>query len=279
MTVVSSAFWLALQGDSPNICEMIELSTVNGTYRWCVSDAPRVSSGQTYDPFPGGASRGAEESTTLKIGTINFTVANTGDLPKILKSNALKGAEVYVFRVFVDTPDLGRLPVFRGQLGDITANRLAITGEARNLFQGIASRFPYYTIQDTCNWKFGGVGCGINTSSVTVGSVGVNVASSTAIFLRATGSALVNSYAPGQLERGRVTMLTGPNSGAVRSVRVNSGDMVFLSHSLPFPVQSGDCFSIYPGCRKRLIDDCTSKFNNSGRFLGAPWIPKQEQAY
>lgn len=278
MRSVSSAFWAAMQTDALVMCELIDLTTRNNTYRWCTNNQPIVSSGYTFDPFPGGSEQGAEESTTLAIGTVNFTVANTGNLTTLLSANAMDRSEVYVRRVFVDSPDLGALPVFRGELADFTRNRLAISGQARNLLQSAGRNWPIYTYLDTCVWRFGSTGCGFNTSSVTV-TTSLNVSSSTPIVLRATSGSLVGSYAPGQLERGRVTILSGANSGQVRTVRVSTGDLMALSHSLPFPVSGDTMFSIYPGCRKRFIDDCTSKYNNANRFLGVPWMPKQEQAF
>lgn len=278
MRDVSSAFWLRLQRDDANLSEFIYLDSPVGAFRWCMSPQPLVSSGETYDPFPGAASTGVEETTTLKIGTTTFVVANTGDLPRLIRSNALATAEVYIFRSFVDTPDLGRLPVFRGTFGDITHNRLQMTGQVRNQFQTTAKQFPYYTYQDTCVWRFGSVGCGKNVNSITINSLTMTGSSTPLVLLANTGT-LAGSYTPGRLERGRVTVMTGANSGQIRSVRVSSGDMLALSHSLPFAISSGDYFTIYPGCRKRLIDDCTSFHNNANRFFGAPWMPKQEQAF
>lgn len=277
MMSVSSAFWAALQRDEVNITEFIELTSPIGTYRWCVSPQPLVSSRQVYDPFPGGTAKGAEESTTLRIGSMVFTIANTGALPRLLRSNALYEAEVYAFRALVDSPDIGRLPVFRGKLGDITHNRDAITGQLRDRMGSVAKQFPYYTYQDTCVWRFGSVGCGVDTTSLT--TTQTLVGSSIPIILYATSGTLVRSYAPGQLERGRVTVLTGLNSGQIRTVRVSTGDMLALSHTLPFAVSSGDTFSLYPGCRKRFNDDCTSKYNNAHRSLSFAWMPKQEQAF
>jgi hypothetical protein len=37
--------------------------------------------------------------------------------------------------------------------------------------------------------------------------------------------------------------------------------------------------AIYPGCRKRLTEDCKSTYNNAENFMGFPWIPIQEQAF
>lgn len=279
MKTVNATFLAALQSDTPLICEIITLGTVQGDYHWTTANQPVVSSGTTYDPLPGGSSSGLEDNLSLVIGNINFTIANTGDLQGIIPANGLDASSLYIRRVLTNSPDLDALPLFRGNMGDFAYTRAAISGTARTMMQKAKPQWPTYTYMDTCVWRFGSTGCGYNVTSSTVNSLGVNVGSSTAIALIAGSGSLVGSYAPGQLERGRVTVITGPNSGQVRSVRISSGDYIGLSHSLPYAPQSGDAFSIYPGCRKRFLDDCTSKYNNAHRFLGFPWMPRQEQAF
>jgi uncharacterized phage protein (TIGR02218 family) len=278
MRSVNSAFWQRLQGKNINIAELIELTTTFGTFRWTTANAPLVSSGHTFDPFPGAASRGAEESTDLGIGNMDFVVANSGPINTQLMANQLDFASVIVSRVFVDTPDLGRLYVFRGNLADLSYTRQVITGQARNIFNGVTGRFPYHTYQDTCVWRFGSAGCGINTSSYTV-STSIVPSSSTPLTLLASSGGISGRYESGRLDRGRLTVLTGPNSGQVRTVRANSGDFIVLSHPLPYSVTSGFAFEVFPGCRKRIIDDCTSLYNNQTRALAFPWIPRAESAF
>jgi hypothetical protein len=40
------------------------------------------------------------------------------------------------------------------------------------------------------------------------------------------------------------------------------------------PDLSGLTLSIHPGCKKRLLEDCKSLYNNDKNFLGFPWIPQ-----
>jgi uncharacterized phage protein (TIGR02218 family) len=280
MKTVNSAFFNRLQGnDISGLCEMVELYTPAGALYWTTCNAPVVNSGHTYDPFPGTSDQGMEEDTNLTIGTQGFTVANTGMLATLMAANVLDVASIYVFRTFADTPGLGNVAVFRGMLGDFSYNRLSVSGTVRSPLQMASADWPYYTYMDTCVWRFGGPGCGVNTSSITIVCSSFNASSSTAVNLVATSGTFTRSYAPGQLERGRVTILTGSNSGQVRTVRLSSGDVLGLSHSLPYAPQSGDVWSVYPGCRKRFVTDCVSKYNNAERFFGAPWMPLQEQAF
>lgn len=276
MRDVSSAFWLAFQQDGIRVCELIELSTPNGVMRWTSANASMVSSGLTYDPFPG--RHGAiEESTDLGIGTVEFAAVNSGNLRALVDTNGLDVASMYIRRVLVNSPDYGTVGVFRGKLADFAYNRAIFEAQARNIFNGIANNWPIYTYQDTCVWRFGGTGCGFDTSTIAfTGSIVAG--SSSPYILLANSGTITRSYAPGQLERGRVTITSGVNSGQVRTIRVHTGDLIGLSHPLSFPTSAGLNYSIYPGCRKRSVD-CASKYNNIANFFAFPWMPKQEQAF
>jgi len=278
MRSVSSAFWLALQQDAIQIAELIELNVPSGTLRWTTANHEIVSSGSNFKPLPGSTGRGAEESTDLSVGTIEFSVVNSGDFRTLVFGDSLLNAALSVSRVIINSPDIGRIWMFRGKLGDITYNRDEISGQARNRFNGIAESFPNQTYQDHCVWRFGSVGCGFDTANITV-SAAFNAGASTPLVVVASAGTISGSYSPSYLERGRLTVLTGANSGQVRTIRTQTGDMMGLSHSLPNAVASGDTFRVFPGCRKRWIEDCASKYNNTANFLGFPWIPKREQAY
>ena len=275
--VVSSAFWEALQQDGLEICELIELDSNTKSFRWTTCNVPIVSSGTTYLPFPGGSSGGIEESSDLGVTTIDFTMINSGgQFDELLITNELDMASVVVRRVFINTPDLGSMEIYRGKLGDYQYSRTAITGEARNIWNSANIDWPYYTYMDQCSWRFGSAGCGVNVSSNTVTGSEIVSVSSQRVFQLTSGA--ISPIGDGYYQAGRFTFLTGANSGIVRSIFQQSSDLIGLSHPVPYTVTASDQWSISPGCRKRLVDDCTSKFNNSSNFLGFPWIPRQEAA-
>lgn len=278
MRSINTPFRTALQADNPNLCELITHGTAVGTFSWTSNNVPVVNSGVTYDPFPGGAARGAEETTDLTIGTVGFSIANSGDYYNMLRSGLLDKTEVMIRRVFVDSPNMGDLYVFRGYLGDLIADRNMLSGQVRNIFQSATINWPYYVYGDTCTWKFGGVGCGLNTTSFTL-NLSLDTSSSSPIIVKCLSGSLVQSFAPGQLERGRLTMTSGPNSGQTRVIRSHSGDVLGLSHTFAYANSGAASLQIVRGCRKRLITDCVSQFNNGNRHFGEPWMPKQEQAF
>lgn len=278
MRSISSVFWSGLQADNVELCELIELTTSTETFRWATTNAPLQVGSYTYDPFPGMAGRGSEESSDLGVGTVEFGLANSGSINSLLMSNQLASATVTVSRVFTNSPNLGRMYIFRGQVGDLSYTRDHISGMIRNKFSGVTGRWPYFTYQDKCVWRFGSTGCGIDVANYTVTTT-ANVNSSNPYVLVALPGSLSGTYAPGILEKGKVTVLTGVNSGHVRSVRANTGDLLVLSHPLPYQLDASFGFQIHPGCRKRYEEDCVTRYNNGTRFLGFPWIPKTEAAF
>ena len=285
MRAVSSAYWLKLQSDSVLLTELIDLELPAGvTYHFTTTNAPvtfTLSGAPTvYVPFPGSTPNGIEESADMGVSVIDFLMVNTfNDVQSMLDSDDFKSATVKVGRVFTDTPDLGRMDIYLGQMGDFVHDRQNIRGQMRNQWKSLGVRWPYYSYQDKCNWRFGGTGCGFNTASITVALNSVQVGSCSTLALLVASGYLVGSYSNGRFDFGKLTVTAGANSGHVRTIRSHSGDLLSLSHPLPSADFTGMHLSIYPGCRKRLIDDCHSLYNNTKNFLGWPWIPVQEQGW
>ncbi len=280
MRNINSAFFAKLQEDSIQIVELLELSTTGGrSWKWTSGNETIVSSLADWIPFPGQPASGIEESIDLGVGIVDFTLANSSDtFNSLLRGQELDSALITVRRVFVDTPDLDAMLIYEGRLGEFTHNRTQMSGRMRDKLGGLSQAFPYYTYMDQCVWRFGGTGCAFDTSGVTT-SGDIVSSSGNLVFAAASGTLHVDSYGPNRFEYGKFSFLTGTNSGSVRAIFASSGDIITMSHRLPFTSNSGDNFSIYPGCNKRLIEDCKSLYNNSSNFLGFPWIPRQENAF
>lgn len=283
---ISSAFYTKMQGDGYQMALLIDLETRGQSYRWTSANNEityTLSGTPTkYTPFPGQTLNGMQSNIDMSVSAIDFMMVNTGNvLGDLLNSTELDRASINVGRVFIDTPDLGRMEVFRGKLGDYGDNRNAITGQARNRWNSGVQKFPHYNYQDKCAWRFGGTGCGFDTSSITltfsVSAIATN--STTTRLIMFSGTTLSQSYANARFNFGRLTVTGGPNSGYIRTIKAHSGDLLELSHPLPINSFSAFDFSIYPGCLKRRVEDCQSLYNNIDNFLGFPWIPIQEDLF
>lgn len=284
MRNVSSAFQARLQ-QGGQLVELIDLDCRNASFHWTTANNRLFAtlSGDTveYLPFPGGVPNGIEESNDLGVSVIDFVMANTGEVfSAIMAGGDFAAAGLRISRVFADTPDLDRMYIYVGQIGDYAYDRQKVTGQARNRWKGISVQWPYYTYQDRCAWRFGSTGCGFDTSSVTLSVSTATVLPATdTMNIRVTTGFLSNSYADGSFDFGRLTVTAGANSGQVRTIRAQVGDTLALSYPLSVNSLTNLAFDIFPGCRKRLIEDCTSRYNNVENFLGFPWIPIQETAF
>jgi len=279
MRAVNSAFFAALQDDSVHICELINLNTRTNSWKWSTTNKPIVSSGDEYVPFPGMPTSGVEESIDLGVSFIDFVVANSSDLfDDLLKGSEFNYADIQIRRVIPNTPDLGSMIIYTGKLGEYSYDRKVLSGRARSILGAVTAKWPYYTYMDQCAVRFGGSACGFNTASITI--TGSLELSADRYNIKVSSPFFSNSaYSINHFEFGKFTSTTGANSGVVRTVFANSGDWLTISQKLPFDVSSGDQFSLYRGCKKQLVSDCKSLFNNASNFLGFPWIPRQESAF
>lgn len=285
-TLPNSAFFTRMQQDGLNMALLVDLETNGPGFHWTSNDNEMfytLSGANTkYDPFPGQTLNGLKQSADLKVSVIDFIVANTGDLfAKLIETQDLEFATLKIGRVFTDTPDLGRMEVFVGRVADYAYDRNAISGSVRNKWNSSQARWPYFNYQDNCAWRFGSVGCGFDTTSVTLSFTAADVAvgSTTTLNILMVNTTLAQSFDNGRFNFGRLTITDGLNSGHIRTIRAHSGDLLELSHPLPVNSFSTFGFDIFPGCRKREIADCKSLYNNSENFFGFKRIPIQEDAF
>lgn len=285
-TLPNTAFFTRLQGDGLEIAELIDLETNGPAFHWTTANQPityTLSGALTeYFPFPGRTVGGVKESTDLAVSVIEFVIANTGDLFSGLTiSNDFDMAAIKIGRIFTDTPDLGRMEIYQGKLGDFSYDRNKISGQARNQYGSANTRWPYYNYQDTCVWRFGGTGCGFDTTSVTLSLANdsIDTGSSTTLNILVQSGTISASFDNGRFDFGRFTVTDGVNSGHQRTIRAHTGDLLFLSHPLPINSFTNFAADIFPGCRKRRVTDCVSLYDNAENFLGFEWIPIQEDAF
>jgi uncharacterized phage protein (TIGR02218 family) len=273
----NSAYFTRLQGDTVDLTELIDFELPGGTsFRWTTSnhEITYTLSGvlTNYKTFPGMTPGGLQQSNNMQVAAVNFIMQNTGSAIRDLLLNDFAQARIKVGRVFISTPDLGRMEVYNGQVGDFTYNRTQVTGQARNIWKSLNIQWPYYTYMNNCVWRFGSVGCGMNTTSLTVAITSVNVGSSTQLAILCASGMITRSYANDRFDFGRLTVTAGVNSGIVRTIRQHSGDLITLANALPFPDFTGIQLAVFPGCRKRVLEDCKSLYNNDKNFMGFPWI-------
>jgi uncharacterized phage protein (TIGR02218 family) len=83
------------------------------------------------------------------------------------------------------------------------------------------------------------------------------------------------SQADVYFNNGVIHFTSGANTGAVRTVKEYDVGVLTLAYPLPHPPETGDAFTVYPGCNKTRAD-CLTKFSNADNFRGFPYIPVPE---
>lgn len=282
----NTGYWQMLQLDTVNIAELIdiELPGAGGAFHFTTCNQPltyTLSGASTvYVPFAGGSPSGLKSDNRLSVAATDFTMQNTlQQISNMLNNNDFANAILKVGRVHISTPNLGRMELYRGQVGDFSYSRTQLKGQARNIWKSMNIKFPYFLYGDTCIWKFGSVGCGVNASSMNYPISSIVVGSSTTLFVLCASGTISSSFANGRFNFGRATITAGTNSGEVRTIFTQTGDLVHLVNDLGNADFTGMTLSIFPGCRKAMMADCTSIYNNAKNFVGWPGIPIQELVY
>ena len=89
-------------------------------------------------------------------------------------------------------------------------------------------------------------------------------------FATIDGPATADSWFNG----GLLTWATGANAG--RSIEVKSWTAATgrleLFLAVGYAIATGDSFTVYPGCDKRL-ETCIGRYNNVVNFRGEPYVP------
>lgn len=282
--LVNSAFFKRLQGDNIDMAELIDLELPNGAaFHWTTANQEltyTLSGTLTkYIPFPGTGGGDLEDDINLAVAVIDFTFANTGSTlqGQLLSQDFALGA-LKIGEVFTDTPDLGRMPLYNGKIGDFSYNRHELMGQARNIWKSLNVQWPYYTFNDNCGWRFGSKGCGFNTASVTLNVGSIVVGSSDVFFVRLPTGTL-SAFNDGRFNFGKATITGGTNSGSVRPIMSQVGDTINFGYPLSDPDLTALSIAIYPGCNKRIIDDCKSLYNNERNFFGFWTMPLEGDAF
>jgi hypothetical protein len=154
-----------------------------------------------YIPFPGKPGGGVQEDISLGVSVIDFTIANSGsELQGNLLSSDFALAFVQVGRVFTGTPDLGRLEMYDGKIGDFQYDRLELTGQAKPL-EEFKRQLAVLHLPGQMRVALRFAGCGFNLNSVTI-ALEHQVGSSTTIDFCSRWHAL-GSFASGRFDFGR----------------------------------------------------------------------------
>lgn len=153
-----------------------------------------------------------------------------------------------------------------GNLGEVTLRNGMATVEMRGLQQFFQQPVGAVTTI-TCRARLGDTLCTKDLTSFT--HTGTITSAPSVHGFTASGLAQASDY----FGEGIVTFTSGACINMSVKIKSFASGAVVLQLPLITSPAIGDTFSIVAGCRKRYVEDCTTKFANSLNFQGEPHLP------
>lgn len=264
------------------MADLYTFTLTNGTtLRYTSADVPLTVGGLTYVHDGPLIKRGRTRLTLgLEVDTLDITMlANERHLIRetpwlqAARSGALDGASVRLDRLFLDdwaSSNGGSVAMFQGVVAEVDAGRTELSLTVKNaLLTLLDTPLPRNVYQSGCLHTVYQGGCGLNRVAFSSGGT-------------VTGGDLLTLATPlpqpaGYFTLGNITFTSGPNNGTSRAVREHAAGQLTLAAPLAQPCQTGDTFSISPGCDGQR-ETCRTRFGNEPNFRGFPFIPTPETA-
>lgn len=213
----------------------------------------------------------SEIVTTAGLGVDNLELRTLDDGSLFTHEQVLGGlwnnAAFLCFRYNWAAPADGVENLIAGTIGNVQLLQGEVVAELRGLQQYLQQPVGAASSR-TCRARLGDSRCTVALGPFTHNGTVTAVASRQGF--TAAGLAQAADY----FGEGEVTWLTGANAGLRMRVKAHAGGGVFtLALPMAADIQVGDTFTAVAGCRKRLTEDCKTKFNNVLNFVGEPHRP------
>jgi uncharacterized phage protein (TIGR02218 family) len=253
---------------------LLRITRLDGTvFAFTSADADVVSGGVVYRASPGLDVSSIVHSAGLAVDNLELTTLDDGST--FSQADVLGGlwrnAAFVISKLNRNSIADGVTVLMVGTVGDVSLQRGVIHAELRGLQQYLQQ--PIGSVSSrTCRARVGDAMCTVDIPSLTV-TGSVSAVTSNQVFVFGASGAVVDYFAEGLL-----TFTSGLNVGLSQKVKVFAADKT-ITLSLPMvqAILVGDTFTVYPGCRKRLAEDCVSKFDNVLNFQGEPHLPGIDQ--
>lgn len=213
-----------------------------------------------------------ENSATLAVD--NLDVDGMLSSGSITEADILAGkydfAEIEIFQVNYEDLTQGSLKLRRGWLGEVSLQKQRFVAEVRGLTQRLSQTIGEL-YSPSCRAALGDGRCKVNLALHTVtGSV------TTAISAQEFRDS-ARTEVSGLFSFGNITFTNGANNELSMEVKeyihsVSGGGSFILALPMPYPVGTGDTYSLTKGCDKTL-KTCFERFNNVINFRGEPSVP------
>jgi uncharacterized phage protein (TIGR02218 family) len=241
-------------------------------------DVPIVFNGETYSAKDGVSptSIAQEASAAVANSEVNGFLTPSGLTEEDIFAGLWDNAFVSIFEVNYNDLSMGAMALGSGNIGEVKAGRTAFNAEMRGLTQRLQKVVGrVYTAG--CPWVFGSIGsayvpaCNIDLGPLTVNG-GVTAVTDLRTFTDSSRAEASDYFGAGLL-----TITSGENAGVQMEIYAFAAGQFTLHLPLPYALAVGDTYSVTPGCRKRWLEDCKTKWNNGDNFGGFPLVPGSDK--
>lgn len=228
--------------------------------------------GVTYQAATGIAPSAIDAKADMSVA--NLEVVGMLDSAAITEADLLAGvwdgADVEIFEVNYADLTQGQMALGSGTIGNVQAGRVGFTAELRGLLQTLQQPMGD-VFAPSCPRLLGDSKCQVVLGPFTVTGA-VTTATSARQFTDSS-----RAEASDYFGAGKVTWTSGPNAGLSMEVRSFAAGVFQLALPMPRDIAVGHTYSAVAGCRKRVITDCKTKFNNVVNFRGHPYVPGNDK--
>lgn len=240
------------------------------------ADIDLVVDGVTYIATHGLDLSSLTSSANLSVDNADLTVIpEEGDdqLAIDIQTGLFDGAEFELFETNVfDTTD-GKNILKTGTLGEFQINQTSFIGEMRGLTQALQQPVGAVTSK-TCRARLAdwptvvpGMVCGLAAYDL------MEAGTITAVTSRQIVTDSSRAEADDYFGDGTLTFDDGLNAGRSRVIKSFAAGVFTFTRAFDEAIDVGDAYTVMPGCRKRLEEDCRDKFDNVLNFQAEPHLP------
>lgn len=203
-----------------------------------------------------GTQVGNLELTTVHDGTVFLTIDIVGGL--------WRGAVFTIFRYDYQAISSGIDTLLAGTVGEVEIRQGTVVAELRDWRQYLQQNVGDASSR-TCRARLGDARCRKDLTSFTKSGT-ITAVTSQHVFAD-TGVLQADDY----FGEGQITWITGDNAGITNKIaEYTSAGQFTLALPTPAAIQIGDTYTAIAGCRKRQVEDCTTKFNNILNMVAEP---------
>lgn len=261
------------QSDSPTVAWAIKITrTDDEVYGWTSADRDATIDAVIYESAPGLSVASFASSAGLAVDNSELTVL--ADDTIITRADIIAGrwnnAAYLLFKYDWTDVSAGKEVISSGFLGELHPRSGAYVAELRALQQYLQQPVGAASTK-TCRARLGDAMCMVDLGGWTETGTITGVTSKQ-VFTDSSRAEADDYFGEGIL-----TWTAGLNTGLSQKVKTYASDTFTLSLPMIFDVQIGDTYSVIAGCRKRLDEDCATKFSNELNFQGEPHRPTVDE--